>query len=250
MVMGKGRVCLLTDGNLERRGMEAKYLLIETSVAVGQVGLALGSRVLIERQLDIQHRHNRDLAPAVADLLQGAGWRPRDLHGVIVSRGPGSYTGLRVGIMSAKTLAYATGCRLIPVDTFACIARQAPPQVGLLDVIADAQQGQVYTQTFVRELQTQKWQSASELIIEPLTTWLARRQPLAWATGPAVVTFAKQVNGQTNLVPTQHCLPRLESMLQEAIEHGSALSGAELLTCEPLYLRPSSAEEKWTKLGK
>ena len=53
---------------------------------------------------------------------------PADLTGVMVGRGPGSYTGLRVGIMSAKALAYATGCQLLAVDTFAAIAEQAPAE--------------------------------------------------------------------------------------------------------------------------
>ena len=56
------------------------------------------------------------------DLLADQGWKARDLTGVIVSRGPGSYTGLRVGIMTAKTLAYATGCALLAIDTFAAVA--------------------------------------------------------------------------------------------------------------------------------
>ena len=59
-------------------------------------------------------------------LLAKQAWRARELDGVIVSRGPGSYTGLRVGIISAKTLAYAVGCKLLAIDTFAAIARQAP----------------------------------------------------------------------------------------------------------------------------
>ena len=58
-----------------------------------------------------------------------AGWQPRDVQAVIVSRGPGSYTGLRVGIISAKTFAYATGCDLLAVDTFAALALQAPASV-------------------------------------------------------------------------------------------------------------------------
>ena len=81
--------------------------------------------------LDESRRHARDLAPAVRDLLAEQGWPARSLEAVIVSRGPGSYTGLRVGIMSAKTLAYATGCALLAVDTFAVIARQAPPEAAL-----------------------------------------------------------------------------------------------------------------------
>jgi tRNA threonylcarbamoyladenosine biosynthesis protein TsaB len=230
--------------------MEAKYLLIETSVTLGKVGLAEGPRVLAETNLNIQHRHNRDLAPAVAALLQHAGWLPGEIDGVIVSRGPGSYTGLRVGIMSAKAFAYAAGCRLIPVDTFRCVARQAPLEIGLLDVIADAQQGHVYSQTFARELPPGNRLAASDLAIELLTSWLARRQALAWASGPGVVTLAKQLTGSTHLVAAELCHPTLDSLLQEAIERGTPLGKNELLTFEPLYLRPSSAEEKWAKLGK
>lgn len=230
--------------------MEAKYLLIETSVPQGKVGLAQGGRILSETCLDIHHRHNRDLAPAVANALQSAGWQPRDVNGVIVSSGPGSYTGLRVGVMSAKSFAYAVGCALIPVQTFRCLARQAPPEVELLDVIADAQQGQIYVQSFMRVLQAGKWNSASELAIEPLTAWLARRRPTAWASGPAVVTHAKHLYGQKNLVSLNSCMPALESLLVEATDSGVALPQKGLLTFEPLYLRPSSAEEKWARLGK
>ncbi|MBV8963914.1 MAG: tRNA (adenosine(37)-N6)-threonylcarbamoyltransferase complex dimerization subunit type 1 TsaB, partial [Hyphomicrobiales bacterium] len=79
--------------------------------------------------------------------LEG-GWSAIGRIGVVV--GPGSYTGLRVGIMSAKAFAYATGCALVAVDTFAAIALQAPESVERLDVLADAQQGKVYAQTFAR----------------------------------------------------------------------------------------------------
>ena len=65
------------------------------------------------RRLDEARRNARDLAPAAAELLQKQGWKPIGLDAVLVSCGPGSYTGLRVGIMSAKTLAYATRCALI-----------------------------------------------------------------------------------------------------------------------------------------
>lgn len=230
--------------------MEAKYLLIETSVAQGKVGLAEGRRLLAQSALDIQHRHNRDLAPAISTVLQNAGWRPRDVSGVIVSRGPGSYTGLRVGIMSAKTFAYAVGCPLIPVETFRCLARQSPAEAELVDIIADAQQGQVYVQRFVRDMPERKWRSASDLAIEPIASWLERREPAAWASGPAILTHAKHLSGQNKLASPELCVPMLEPLLLEGIDTSAELSGKEMLAFEPLYLRSSSAEEKWTKLGK
>src|SRR5262249_57410856 len=97
---------------------QPRLLLIETSSRAGLVALAEGGRLLGQRQLEEARRHARDLAPAVRDLLAGQNWRARDLHAVVVSRGPGSYTGLRVGIMSAKALAYAAGCELLDIRTF------------------------------------------------------------------------------------------------------------------------------------
>ena len=98
------------------------FLLLETSGRVGTVAVATEDTLLAQVSLDQAQRHARDLVPAIAQLLKGQGWTARDLAGIFVSRGPGSYTGLRVGLMSAKTLAYAIGCRLILVDTFAAIA--------------------------------------------------------------------------------------------------------------------------------
>src|SRR5262245_32159459 len=98
--------------------MGPRLLLLETSGRVGQVGLAADGRLLAGRRLSETHRHARDLAPTVAALFREFAWKPADVQAVVVSRGPGSYTGLRVGVMTAKAFAYATGCRLLALDTF------------------------------------------------------------------------------------------------------------------------------------
>src|SRR5262245_29338184 len=127
-----------------------RLLMIETSSRAARVALALGDSLLAEARLDEVRRQARDLAPAVAELLRGQGWKARDLQGVIVSLGPGSYTGLRVGIISAKVLCYAVGCPLVGVETFSAIALQAPADAVRLYVLADAQQDKVYVQPFAR----------------------------------------------------------------------------------------------------
>src|SRR5262249_23902534 len=112
-----------------------RALLLETSGRRGVVALAAGPRLLASRALAESRRNARVRAPAVAELLAGAGWKSRQLEAVYVSLGPGSYTGLRVGVMPAKALAYATGCALIGVETFGAVARQAPAVTERLDVI-------------------------------------------------------------------------------------------------------------------
>ena len=162
-----------------------RLLIVETSGRVGHVALARGETLLRGQRLDEARRHARDLVPAVAQLLQAEGWRPRELDGVIVSRGPGSYTGLRVGIMSAKTVAYATGCRLIGVDTFAAIAAQTSGSHGQVDVIADAQQDKIYAQRFIQG-------TGDELRIVPFPSWLESLPPEVMVSGPGLEILASR----------------------------------------------------------
>src|SRR5208337_1512713 len=152
--------------------MEPRLLILETSGRVGQVAVAQGEVILQRRSLDEARRLARDLAPTVAELLAGAGWQVRQLDGVIVSRGPGSYTGLRVGTMSAKTLAYATGCALLGIETFVAIAAQMPLDARAVDVIADAQQDKVYVQSFVSAGPGHAWKAETPLTIKTLSDWL------------------------------------------------------------------------------
>jgi tRNA threonylcarbamoyladenosine biosynthesis protein TsaB len=222
-----------------------RLLILETSGRVGQVAVAEGDVLRDVRRLDEARRHARDLAPAVRDLLAGRGWRPRDIDAVVVGRGPGSYTGLRVGIMSAKAFAYATGCALVAIDTFAVIAAQAPPEAGRLDVLADAQQDRVYVQGFARH-EAGAWPlSETPLRIEPFPDWLAGREPAAWVTGPGLRGQQHRLPAGAHVVTPAAWEPQAESLLRLGLARYRAGDRADVWSLEPLYLRPSSAEENW-----
>src|SRR5262245_49504674 len=169
--------------------MNGDWLILETSGRVGKVGLARGGAVVRSADLDDTRRHARDLVATVDALLKAESLLPTALTGVMVGRGPGSYTGLRVGIISAKALAYATGCRLVAVDTFAAIAVQAPPEAAHLWVIADALQGQVYAQRFTRD---GEWRAAGELRIEPFEEWV-KEIGESGISGPGVSAYAERL---------------------------------------------------------
>src|SRR5205085_5507765 len=134
------------------------------------VGLARDDATVHKAELDTARRHARDITPTIEAMLKAESLGPGDLTGVMVSRGPGSYTGLRVGLITAKALAYATGCELRAVDTFAVTAHQAPAVAPSVWVIADALQGQIYRQRFVRN--ADGWSAADELRIERVEDWL------------------------------------------------------------------------------
>jgi tRNA threonylcarbamoyladenosine biosynthesis protein TsaB len=219
--------------------MKERFLILETSHRVGKVALAAGDAIVGERTLDESRRHARDLAPAIQTLFGEQGWRARDLDGVIVSRGPGSYTGLRVGIMSAKTLAFATGCALLAIDTFDAIRLQIDAQN--VDVIADAQQDKVYAQRFGTD--------PEPLAIVPLEMWM--ESALAWnviVTGPGLEVFAPRLPSTLQVAPSETWLPRPVSLLTLGLERFRKGKRDDPFAVEPLYLRASSAEEKWAKL--
>ena len=173
----------------------ARLLLLETSGRGGFVALAEGAALRGLRRLDEARRHARDLAPATAELLAAQGWKARDLHGVVVSRGPGSYTGLRVGIMSAKTLAYAVGCALVGGGH---VRRRGRPGAG--------RSGAAWTcwptPSRIRSMSSRSvarrrgWRSLNALAVRPFADWLADRAADAWVSGPGLHRWAARAAGR------------------------------------------------------
>jgi tRNA threonylcarbamoyladenosine biosynthesis protein TsaB len=221
---------------------QAKLLIIETSGRGGFVAVGEGAKLREVRRLEEARRHARDLAPATAELLAGQNWKARDLNGVVVSLGPGSYTGLRVGLMSAKTLAYAVGCALIGVETFAVVAEQAPKEINLLDVLGDAQQEKVYMQSFARD--GDSWRPLNALAIRPFVEWSAARTPDTWVSGPGLHRWAPRLPAAVPTVDAALWDPQAETLLQLGLARYAADERDDPFALEPLYLRPSSAEEQ------
>lgn len=223
--------------------MTENWLLIETSGRTGKVGLARGAGVARAAELDSGRRHARDLTAVVGAMLDAEGLRPTDLTGVMVSVGPGSYTGLRVGVMSAKALAYATGCRLVPVPTFHAIAERAPAEAEVLWVIADALQGQVYIQRFARSPEGRRLVPSESLRIDRAAESLPQLPSGVWVTGPGVSAYAGSIPQGCRVAHEAEREPSVESMYRAGL-HVAPVSREGLFTLEPLYLRGSSAEEK------
>jgi tRNA threonylcarbamoyladenosine biosynthesis protein TsaB len=229
-------------GKVGEMAERAKLLLMETSGRGGFVAVAEGPTLLEVRRLEEAKHHARDLAPATLELLTAQGWKARDLNGIVVGLGPGSYTGLRVGIMSAKTLAYAVGCALIGVETFTAIAAQAPKEINRVDVLADAQQDKVYVQSFMRE--GTDWRSVDELTVRPFAEWLELRRPEARVSGPGLHRWTEQLPTHVPVVDAALWEPRPETLLQMGLGRYTAGERDDPFALEPLYLRPSSAEEQ------
>jgi tRNA threonylcarbamoyladenosine biosynthesis protein TsaB len=225
-------------------GTDDRLLLIETSGRRGHVAVARGGELRAERALDEARRHARDLAPAVRELLAEQGWRPTDIAAVLVSLGPGSYTGLRVGVISAKAFAYATGCRLVGIETFAAIALQAAPAPAV-EVIADAQQDKLYSQRFRLDPARGLPCAETPLRILPFAAWLAQLPPGVAVSGPALTRYRNRLPETVPVADESAWHPRPASLLRLGLDRLTRSEADDLWTLEPLYLRPSAAEEQW-----
>ena len=202
-------------------------LLLETSGRT-RLGLSNGPSILARADLGSGRQHNRELVPTLKKFLSDFQLKPSDLTGIIAGVGPGSYTGLRVGLTASKTLAYALDCSLVAVPTFETIAYGVP---GELDAIADALQGMIYVQHFLNG------ESTTELSIVKFDDWFSTRTPCPVA-GPAVPLYANRMGDFASSIIE----PSLESLLQLGLK-GRPLTSDESMELEPLYLRGSSAEE-------
>ncbi|MFH1502682.1 MAG: tRNA (adenosine(37)-N6)-threonylcarbamoyltransferase complex dimerization subunit type 1 TsaB [Candidatus Eisenbacteria bacterium] len=134
-----------------------RILTIDTSTTVEAAAVVDGERVLSERAILAGRGRADELVAAVAGALSDASTRLADLDGVAVSVGPGRFTGLRVGLATAKGLTAATGLPLLPVPTLEALAASAfdPGERGETDVslvcpMLDARRGEVYAALFRR----------------------------------------------------------------------------------------------------
>lgn len=122
---------------------------IETATALGGVALVSAAGELLgEITMRGSESHAERVLPAIDVLLQTHGLTPRDVAAVAVSRGPGSFTGLRAGIAAAKGLAFSLGVPLYGVPTLAALAANVPPLGGTVCAALNARRGEVFRAYF------------------------------------------------------------------------------------------------------
>ncbi len=118
------------------------YLGIDTSGETFSLALLRGERLLGEVTGGTPRQHLVQLFPALDGLCRQSGFKLKQLRGVAVTRGPGSFTGVRSGLLVARTLAQSLGCELLPVDTLEALACNALEGDSVVPAL-DARKGQI-----------------------------------------------------------------------------------------------------------
>jgi len=224
-----------------------RVLALETSATAGSLAALCEDRLLAQTQLDRGRRSAQSLAPALAALWQDVGWQPADVELVAVTIGPGSFTGLRVGVTTAKILAYAVRAEALGVDTLAAIAPRAPAAGAALWGAIDAQRGQVVAQPFRRD--ESGWlDPAGPPQLVDIDAWLAVVQPGWSVSGPILRKVADRVPSGVRVLDPHDWDPMAADVGRIAWREYRDGRRDDLWKLAPRYSRRAAAEEKRLQL--
>jgi tRNA threonylcarbamoyladenosine biosynthesis protein TsaB len=226
-------------------------LVIDTSTDQPAVGILPESGLPGAAPHLTGRRHGRDLLPSIRDLLSRQELEVNDLRVVAVGLGPGSYTGLRIGLTAARMLAYITGADLVGFDSLQGWAHEAPAEACRVHVVADAQRGDVYAADFHRTAPGEPIAAIAPSRIESLAAWSGRLVEPGLVLGPGLespaIRNAVPPRLATFQLPADHS--RAFALLRMARELWQAGRRDDLWTLEPNYLRRSAAEDLWEARG-
>ena len=226
--------------------VQMRVLSIETASPPGSIALADDRKILFFERLVDARRTTETFAAVIREAIESVGWHPTDVELVTTSLGPGSFTGLRIGVTAAKVFAYATGARAIGVNTLELIASQSPTD-GLIEAVLDAQRGELFAARYEKV-----GDELSEIVptgIIHADSWIAERTEDAQLIGPGLKRIQSRLPANARLVPEDCWVPRADVLAGIALNRMAAndidvSSSDSAFSLVPQYFRKSAAEEK------
>jgi len=231
---------------------------IETSGERGSVAVVRDEGLLAEYYFPEGHRHARNIMVGIDEVVGRAGVGKREINAVAVTQGPGSFTGLRVGVTCAKTLAWALGWRAVGVPTLDVLAQNVLPErrpdaehaaPAAVCPLLDARRSFVYGAVFLR--QGERWVDSTGMIAGPPAQVAARIPPgtLIFGTGVAAYpeVFGSPGSAVWSVGPEELARGHARHTAWlglRLLREGKDVNPLKLLA---MYYRPTEAEEKLSK---
>jgi len=233
-----------------------KILAVDTSGPTAAVAVTDDGRLLGEYTVNHKKTHSQKLMPMMDELMRNLELKPNDIDVFAASIGPGSFTGLRIGTVAIKALAYALKKPVVGVPTLEALAYNACVEEALACPVINARNNQVYTSLYQRE------KGAMVNIVEHMGIHVAELAKLIKDKNRKVVFvgdavevhrkyFEEELRGICSFVPESLLLQKASSVAQAAlfrVLNGGTESCFDLV---PFYLRKSQAEREYgRKAGK
>lgn len=225
-----------------------KILAIDTSNQAMSIAVLENEKILGELTTNIKRNHSESLMPAIDGLMKDLKIEIQEIDRIVAAKGPGSYTGLRIGVTTAKTLAWTLQKELVGISSLEVLAANATSIGPYIIPVMDARRGNIYTGLY-------KWIDGKLTAVEPDTHISADKwaEYLSKKDGEFVLvgedhlkhseTFKAQLTNRVSAaLPYQH-LPKA-SVLGIL---GLSRKTEEVHTFTPDYLKLAEAEENWRK---
>lgn len=223
-------------------------LAMDTSNRAASVAVISEREILGEMTVNVRRNHSIQLMPMIDTLMKQVQMNLEGLDAIAVAEGPGSYTGLRIAVTTAKTLAWADHLKLIPVSSLKVLAAGGTiSEPGIIIPMFDARRSNVYTGAY-------QYQSGGDLIQLEVDTHIALEQWLDYLHNHydqpmqivSDMTFSTEIveflkKNQIQQVPYSHRIPRAGHLGLLALD-SQAVSVYEFT---PKYLRLAEAEANW-----
>lgn len=227
-----------------------KILAVDTSAQVASCALVEDDKLICECVLNNGLTHSQTLMPMIDDVFKKSKMTPDDVDIYAVSNGPGSFTGLRIGVTTVKGLAHATGKLVVGVNTLEALAYNVPFCPHIIVPIMDARREQVYNAFYryengkVCEVVPPRAIALTDCICE-----LEKYSEKAIFVGDGVAVYKekiKELMGDNALFAPQTSNAQRASAVAEAAKNKESIHYSQLV---PVYLRKSQAEREAEERG-
>ena len=227
-----------------------RILSLDTATEVAACAVIENNNLLGETILNYKKQHSVILMPMIDSLLKNLNLSIQDIDGFVVSKGPGSFTGLRIGMATIKGLSQGTKKPFVSVSTLDALAYNMCYTSGIICPVLDALRGNVYTALYTFEGSTLKQISDHMVVsVEELITILSQyNQPVCFI-GDGIQKNKELLNSidKVSFAPSNLNIVRASSLGELGLQLLSQGVEESLHNSGPVYLRKSQAERELDK---
>lgn len=225
----------------------SRAVAIETSGRIGSIAVVRDGQVMAEEQFQHGLQHAAQIVPIIDRLIRTQGWTPREIEQLYVSQGPGSFTGLRIGITLAKTMALATGVKVVAVPSLRVLVENAPTEAKHVIIVLDAKRDQIFTGRFERN--GDDWIERQSARLSSLPEMLATAPRPVDLLGEGIPYHRKSIPDDPGVRVTSEAIWRARASAVAKLGVKMAQRGefVDPFKLTPIYIRRPEAEEKLLK---
>ncbi len=223
-----------------------RVLAIETATYCGGVAILDSQKLLASLHLNTTKTHSERLMASIHTLLNELSFTVADLDGIVISRGPGSFTGIRIGMSVAKGLAFAAKKPLVAVSTLEALASRFAPHGFLICPVIDARRQEVFAALYEKDPYSFCLRSKSDEMVLPIERLLPKINSPAIFSGDGSLKYQSVIRetlgSNAHFAPPTRMLPSAEDVALLGLESLRQGNVADPSLLEPTYLRKSDAK--------